>query len=100
MLTTVLKSFHTFVIIATTSISLALSLTGIGLLVIPTSLGIACGLAISIKVVYGIVMQKHIKYKKQYEKDQQLINLLINCTDKAYKIMWLINIKIHLSVVF
>ena len=34
-LTTILKSFDTFVIIATTSGSITLSLTGIGLIVIP-----------------------------------------------------------------
>ena len=41
--TTILKSFETFVIIATTSSSITSSLTGIGLIVIPKSTGIACG---------------------------------------------------------
>ena len=48
MLTTILKSFATFVIFATTSSSNKLSLTGLGLIVLPISSVIACGLTISI----------------------------------------------------
>ena len=43
-LTTVLKSFETFVIIATTSNSITLILTGIGLIAILISTATACGL--------------------------------------------------------
>ena len=50
--TTILKSFDTIVIIATTSISTTLSLTGIGLIATPISSATACGLSIGIKVVY------------------------------------------------
>ena len=46
-LTTRLKSFDTFVIIATTSSSIMLSLTGIGLMAVSISGSIACGLTIS-----------------------------------------------------
>ena len=47
-ITTILKSFDKLVFIATTSSSITLSLTGIGLIAIPTlSSGIACGLTIS-----------------------------------------------------
>ena len=42
-ITTILKSIDTFVIIATTSISIPLSLTGIGLIAIPISTATACG---------------------------------------------------------
>ena len=73
MITTKLKSFDTFVIIATTSSSIRLSFTGIGLIVIPISTGLACGLTISNKVIYEIVMQKYNKYNKHYQKDQQTI---------------------------
>ena len=68
---TILKSFDTFVIIATTSSSVTLSLTEIGLIAIPISTAAACGLLNSKKIIYENVMQKHNKYKKQYEKDQQ-----------------------------
>ena len=46
-LTTILISFDTFVIDARTSSCITLSLTGIGLIVILTSIGIACGITIS-----------------------------------------------------
>ena len=48
-LTTVLKPIDTFVIIATTSSSITLSLRGIGLIAIPISTATACGLTISNK---------------------------------------------------
>ena len=41
-LTSILKSFDTFVIIANTSSSFMLSLTGIGLIAIPKSTATAC----------------------------------------------------------
>ena len=72
-LTTILKSFDTIVIIATTSTSITLSVTGIGLIAIPISTATACGLSITNKVLYAIVMQKYNKNKKLYEKDQQSI---------------------------
>ena len=72
-LTTLLKSFDKFVIIATTSSSITLSRTGTGLTIILTSTGIACGLTIGKKVLYEIVMQKYNNFKNQYEKDQQTI---------------------------
>ena len=50
-LTTILKSFDTFVIIATTSSSITLSFTGIGLIVIPISTASACALSIVNKVL-------------------------------------------------
>ena len=73
MLTTMLKSFDTFVIIATTSNFFKLSLTRIGLTVIPISTGILCGLTISNKVIKDMFIQKYNKYKKQCENDQQTI---------------------------
>ena len=72
-ITTILKSFDRSVIIATTSGSVTLSLTGIGLLAIPISTATACGLSIGNKVLYEIIINKYNKYKKQYEKDQQTI---------------------------
>ena len=83
-LTTIRKSFDT-IIVATTSTSITLSLTELGLIVIPISTGIACGLTISNKVIYEIMMQKYNKYKKQYERDL-LLNLSMNYTVKVYKI--------------
>ena len=80
-LTTILKSIDTIVLIATTSTSITLSITGIGLLVIPISTATACGLSITNKVLYEIVMKKYDKYKKQYEKDQQTIKSF----DKLYR---------------
>ena len=67
--------------IATRSSSITLPLSGIGLVVILISTGIACGLISSKKVIYEIVMQKYKKYRKQYQKDQQTENSF----DKFYK---------------
>ena len=80
-LTTILKSFDTIVVIATTSASITLSVTGIGLIAIPISTATACGLSITNKVLYEIVMQKYNKYKKLYERDQNTIKSF----DKLYR---------------
>ena len=80
-ITTILKSFGTFVFIATTSSSITLSLTGIGLIVIPISTASACALSIGNKVNYEIIINKYNKYKKQYERDQ----LTIKPFDKLYR---------------
>ena len=80
-ITTILKSIDTFVIIATTSSSITLSLTGIGLIAIPKSTATACGISIGNKVLYEIIINKYNKYKKQYEKDQNTIKSF----DKLYR---------------
>ena len=71
--TTILKSFDTFVIIATTSSSVTLNLTGIGLIVILISTASACALSIGNKVFYEVIINNYNKYKKKYEKDQNTI---------------------------
>ena len=65
-LTTLLKSFDTFVIIARTSrsSSATLSLTGIGLIAIPISTATTYGLSVGYIVIDEINMQKYNKYKK------------------------------------
>ena len=73
MLTTILKSFDAFVVVAATPTSITLSFTGIGWIAIPISSGRACGLTISIKYIFEIVMPKYEKCKKQCRKDQQTI---------------------------
>ena len=80
-ITILLKSFDTFVIIAKTSTSITLSLTGIGLIAIPISTATACGLSMGNKVLYEVIINKDNKYKKQFEKDQQTIEIF----DKLYR---------------
>ena len=80
-ITTVLKSFDTFVITAITSSSITISLTGIGLIVIPISTATACGLSIGIKIIYELIINKYNKQKKQYDRNQ----LTIESFDKLYK---------------
>ena len=82
-ITTILKSFDTFVIFGTTSSSIKLSLTEFGLLVIPISSSIACGLTIINKTKFEIVMQKYIKNKEQNEKDQQTIKSFDKLSKKS-----------------
>ena len=86
-ITTILKSFDTFVVIATTLGSFTLSLTGIGLIKIPMSTASACALSIGNKVIYETIINKYNKYKNQYERDQQTIKSLVNCTENLYKII-------------
>ena len=78
-----MKPFDTIAINATTSNSITLSLTVFGLIVIPKSSSIACGLSIGNKVIFEKVMQKYNKHKKQYRKDQQTIKSFDNIYRKS-----------------
>ena len=80
-ITTLLKPFDRFVIIAPTSSSIKLSLSGIGLIAIPISTATACGLSIVNKAIYEIILNKYNKYQKLYERDQQTIKSF----DKLYR---------------
>ena len=100
MLPTTLKSFDTNVIIGTTSSSITLSLTVIVLIVIPTLTDKACGLTISNEVFYEIIMQKYKVYKNNMRKINKFLNLSIICTEKVYKIIYLIKMNMNLYVNF
>ena len=80
-LNTVLESVDSIVIIAATSTLITLSITGIGLIILPISAGIACGLSLGNKVLHKLFINKYNKYKKQYEKDQNTIKSF----DKLYR---------------
>ena len=80
-LNTVLESVDSIVIIGATSTSRTLSITGIGLIVLPISAGIAGTLSLGNKVLHKLIINKNNKYKKQYERDQQTIKSF----DKLYR---------------
>ena len=80
-LNTILESVDSIVIIAATSTSITLSVTGIGLIVLPISAGIACGLSLGNKILYKLIINKYNKYKKLYERDQNTIKSF----DKLYR---------------
>ena len=80
-LNTILESVDSVVIIAATSTSITLSITGVGLIILPISTGIACTLSLSNKVLHKLIINKYNKYKKQYERDQQTIKSF----DKLYR---------------
>ena len=77
----ILKSFDTFVIIATTSGSLTLSLTGFGLIAIPKTTASAYALSNGNKVICEVIINKNNKYKKKYERHQ----LTNKSFDKLYR---------------
>ena len=72
-LNTILESVDSIVIIGATSTSITLSITGVGLIILPISAGIACTLSLGNKVVHKLIINRYNKYKKQYERDQQTI---------------------------
>ena len=80
-LNTVLESVDSIVIIAPTSTSITLSVTGIGLIVLPISASIACGLSLGNKILHKIFINNYKKYKKQYERDQRTMKSF----DKIYR---------------
>ena len=80
-LNTVLESVDSIVIIGATSTSITLSITGIGLIILPISAGIACTVSLGNKVLHKLIINIYNKYKKQYERDQQTIKSF----DKLYR---------------
>ena len=70
---TILESVDSIVIIGATSTSITLSVTGIGLIVLPKSAGIVCTLSLGNKVLHKLIINKYNKYKKLYERYQNTI---------------------------
>ena len=80
-LNTILESVDSIVIIAATSTSITSSITGIALIILPISAGIACTLSLGNKILHKLIINKYDKYKKQYERDQNTIKSF----DKLYR---------------
>ena len=80
-LNTILESVDCIVIIGTTSTSITLSITGVGLIILPKSAGIACTLSLGNKVLHKLIINKYNKYKKKHERDQQTLKSF----DKLYR---------------
>ena len=80
-LNTILESVDSIVIIGATSTLITLSVTGIGLIILPISAGIACALSLGNKILHKLIIIKYNKYKKQYERDQNTIKYF----DKLYR---------------
>ena len=80
-LNTILESVDSIVIIGATSTSITLSVTGVGLIVLPVAAGVACGLSLGNKVLHKLIINKYNKYKKLYERDQNTIKSF----DKIYR---------------
>ena len=77
----VLESVDAIIIIGATSTSITLSITGVGLIILPISAGIACSLSLGNKILHKLIINKYNKYKKQYERDQNNIKSF----DKLYR---------------
>ena len=56
---------------ATTSVTL--SVTDVGLIVVPNAAGFACALSLGNNVLHEVIKNVYNMYKKQFEKDQQTI---------------------------
>ena len=80
-LNTILESVDSIVIFGATSMSPSLSVTGVGLIILPISAGIACTLSLANKVLHKTIVNKYNKYKKQCERDQ----LTTKFSDKLYR---------------
>ena len=76
-----MESIDSIVIIGAISASIALWITGIGLIFLPLSAGIACTLSLGDKILHEVIIKKYNKYKKQKERDQQTIKSF----DKLYE---------------
>ena len=80
-LNTILESVDSIVIIGATSTSITLSITGVGLIILPISAGVACALSLGNKILHKLIINKYNNYKKLYERDQNTIKSF----DKLYR---------------
>ena len=80
-LNAILESVDSIVIIGATSTSITLSVTGVGLIILPISAGIACTLSLGNKIIHKLIINKYNKYKKLYERDRQTTKSF----DKLYR---------------
>ena len=58
-LNTKLESVDSIVIIAATSTSITLSITGIGMIILPISAAIACGISLGNKILHKLIINKY-----------------------------------------
>ena len=86
-LNTVLESVDSIIIIGATSTSITLSITSIGLIVLPMSAGIACTLSLDNKVLNKLIMKNTINTKNNRRKINKRLNLLTNYKENLYKII-------------
>ena len=63
-LNTILETVDSIVIIGATSTSITLSITGIGLIILPISAGIACTLSLGNKVLHKLILNKKDEKQK------------------------------------
>ena len=71
ILNTVLESLETIVINGASTTSVTLSVTGVELKKVPISAGVAGTLSLGYKILLRLTINKHKKYEKVKEKDQQ-----------------------------
>ena len=79
------KTIDSIVIIGATSISTTLSITGVGLIILPKSPGSAGTLPLGNKVLHKIIINKYNKYKKLYKRDQLTIRTFDKLCRKSLK---------------
>ena len=87
-LNTKLEPADSIVIIAATSTSITLPVTGMSLIVLSVSALISCTLSLCNKMLHKLIRNKYNKNGKQYEnKINKRLNLLIDYIKDLYKIM-------------
>ena len=94
----ILESVDTIVIIGATSTSITLSITGIGLIILPITAETACTLSLGNKVLHKMIINNFNNYKKRCIK--KLLNLLIIFRETLYKTMYLIKTNMTHYVIF
>ena len=79
-----MESGDTVVNFVALSTTVALSVNGVGLIVVPISARIDCSLSLANKMLPKITLNKYNKYKRQYEKDQQTKTPFDNFHNKKF----------------
>ena len=86
-LNTILESVDSIVVIGATSTSITLSITGVGIIILPISAGIACTLSLGNKILHRLILNKYNKYENYMKEINRKSNLSIIYSENLYKIM-------------
>ena len=86
-MTSTVEELFTVVYIGATTTSVALSVTGVSLILVPIYAGIACAASLSNKILHEIILAIINENKTQYEKDQQIVISIDELYSKSLQIL-------------
>ena len=74
LINNLINSLDGIIVIGTTSVSISLSITGVGIIVVPIAAGVGCTTGILVKICSGYLKKKEQNYKLKYTIIQKTLD--------------------------